>query len=118
MYPAEFLPSEDPGEGARALERLASATGGRVVVSVAGLWSGLEGRPRRRELAPGLYLLAAALFLALVWRRLRGGAPSRFASGPVPGAVAEKAGERPGPPAAAVPSRGSALRRAKRRAGV
>ena len=118
MYPAEFLPSEDPGEGARALERLASATGGRVVASVAGLWSGLEGRPRRRELAPGLYLLAAALFLALVWRRLRGGAPSRFASGPVPGAVAEKAGERPGPPAAAVPSRGSALRRAKRRAGV
>lgn len=106
MYPSEFLPNEDPGEGARTLARLAARTGGRTVASPAGLWTELAGRPVRRELASGLYLLMAALFLVLVGRRLRRGDP-------VSEAVRPTAPDVPAPEAPRV----SALRRAKRRAG-
>lgn len=127
MYPAEFLPCEDPGEGERALGRLAARTGGRAVASVAGLWEELKGRPLRWELAPGLYLLAAALFLALVARRLHGGFDPKAAApygrtGLTYSAIREKAAKTEDD--AAKPQeniktpRVSAFQRAKRRAGV
>lgn len=123
MYPAEYLPCADPGEGERALRRLAERTGGRVVASVSGLWSELAGRPVRRELAPAAYLLAGALFLVLVARRLRG----PVAAEPAPAShgnveerriSSENSGMAEETRNNAVVARHSALQRAKRRAGV
>ncbi|MGN0855691.1 MAG: hypothetical protein ACI4R9_09270 [Kiritimatiellia bacterium] len=119
MYPAEFLPCEDPKEGERALERIAARTGGRVVSSIAGLWEGLKGRPRRCELAPGLYLLAAALFLLPVARRLRGGMTRGRAVPATADRHASESQKAVRPPADNVATpRISALQRAKRRARV
>ena len=122
MYPAEFLPCEDPGEGARTLEQLAARTGGRMVASVAGLWSALEGRPRRRELAPLVYLFAAAFFLVLVARRLWGA--GRVGDVAADGRARQadnisKDAQKPEiEPHEAPPPRRSALQRAKKRAGL
>ena len=100
----------------------AARTGGRMVASVAGLWSALEGRPRRRELAPLVYLFAAAFFLVLVARRLWGA--GRVGDVAADGRARQadnisKDAEKPElEPHEAPPPRRSALQRAKKRAGL
>jgi len=71
-YSAEYRRAANPTEGKVAMERLAAQTGGTVVNSVDELWDQLPTSRHAIELAPFLYLLASALFLALVFARRLG----------------------------------------------
>ena len=60
-YSPEFKPAE-PGQGQKALARLARMTGGEQRTNLAGIWSEIPARPRYVNLAPWL-IVAAVLFL-------------------------------------------------------
>ena len=71
-YPAECARPADPQRGRRALEQISAKSGGKVLSTTEGLWDSLPPVPRALALAPGIYLLAAVLFLAFVFQRRLG----------------------------------------------
>jgi murein DD-endopeptidase MepM/ murein hydrolase activator NlpD len=78
LYPSELAPPADGRAGAAdtsdraALERLARAGRGTLRQRPETVWTDLPREPARRELAPWLYLLAAAILLAEVAQRRAG----------------------------------------------
>jgi Mg-chelatase subunit ChlD/uncharacterized membrane protein len=136
-YSPEFAP-EQSGRGRTALEKISTATGGEQRVDLAAIWGTLPKRPRFIELAPGLILLAATLFLMEILQRRTGAlqllprlrlrrergavktetAPGRETVPPAKAAAQKKAAQEGTPPAAPVEELGSfeALRQARQRA--
>jgi Mg-chelatase subunit ChlD len=104
-YSPEYRPP-DANEGARALERLARATGGIERLNLADVWKDIPRQPRFISAAPYLLLAAVVVFLLEVierrtallssfWFRLR--LPrfrSRARSQPVPAAAGQPAASR------------------------
>jgi Mg-chelatase subunit ChlD len=75
-YSPEFAPDQ-PGRGAATLAQIATTTGGRERVEIPKMWSELPVKSRYVELAPWLFIAAAALFLLEIFER-RTGWVSRF----------------------------------------
>ena len=130
-YSAEFRRGSNPSEGKETLERLAAQTGGRALAAIDNLWSQLPTTRQYRALAPWIFLIAAMLFLFLVFaRRLGWHVPWSFTrtqtppppktappSKPVtPSPTTPAAPATPAPSTPTPSSTASALARAKRRA--
>jgi hypothetical protein len=74
-YSPEFKPASagtNANEGQTALDRLATATGGKERLELSGVWRDLPRQLRLIELAPYLLLLAIALLLVEVLERHTG----------------------------------------------
>ena len=78
-YSPEYLPPR-PHEGARALERLARATGGSERLDLAGVWKDIPRKPRLMSVAPYLLLAAVVIFLLEVIERRMGLLSARWLS--------------------------------------
>lgn len=102
-HSAEYDAPERPEEGEETLADLAEATGGTRLAAPGEVWSLMPKTRIPFPLAPGLYLLAAAVFLLEVVERRTGILSARFARAR---RTAEPAG--PEPDEAAAPARASA----------
>jgi hypothetical protein len=78
-YSPEYLPAE-AREGARALDRLARATGGSERLDLASVWKDIPRRPRLMSAAPYLLLAAVVIFLLEVVERRMGLLSARWLS--------------------------------------
>jgi Mg-chelatase subunit ChlD len=70
-YSPEFAPDQ-PGRGEAALAQIATTTGGRERVEIPKIWNELPVKSRYVELAPWLFVGAAALFLLEIFERRTG----------------------------------------------
>jgi len=74
-YSPEYRPVR-PDRGRQTLQSIAQLTGGKERINLAGVWDDLPKMPRNIELAPWLFLAAAAVFLLEVLQRRTGVLPA------------------------------------------